>query len=121
MGAVARMEHVGIPIDRDGLDRIVDNWDGVKRYYIRRDDEFGLFDEGRTFQLPPSAFETPGRAQGGGTGRSLNPGSSAPPRRCLGKQALRYPQISPDRPAHFRRSSVSRISSLTNTIGADEA
>ena len=103
MGAVARMEHVGIPIDRDGLDRIVDNWDGVKRYYIRRDDEFGLFDEGAHFSH--ERFRELVSAQGWDWPLTQS-GQLSTTKKVLGKQALRYPNFSTLR-SSFRRSSVS--------------
>ena len=116
MGAVARMEHVGIPIDRDGLDRIVDNWDGVKRYYIRRDDEFGLFDEGAHFSH--ERFRELVSAQGWDWPLTQS-GQLSTTKKVLGKQALRYPKFL--QTAQLISTIISlRISSLTNTIGADE-
>ena len=115
MGAVARMEHVGIPIDRDGLDRIVDNWDGVKRYYIRRDDEFGLFDEGAHFSH--ERFRELVSAQGWDWPLTQS-GQLSTTKKVLGKQALRYPKFL--KTAQLISTIISlRISSLTNTIGAD--
>ena len=115
MGAAARMEHVGIPIDCTGLDRIMENWDGIKRYYIRRDDEFGLFDEDAHFS--EQRFHTLVRSRGWDW--PLTPsgklGTSA---KVLGKQALRYPEILKTAQLISTITSL-RISSLANTIGAD--
>jgi DNA polymerase I len=44
MAADARMERVRLPTDRDRLLTFVECWDNLKLYYIRRHDEFGLYD-----------------------------------------------------------------------------
>lgn len=50
MGAVARMEHVGIPIDVPTLDRLRAGWEPIKDQLIREvDGRFGVFD-GRRFK-----------------------------------------------------------------------
>ena len=45
MAAVAHMERVRLPLDRDRLVTFVECWRDIKLHYIRRDDEFGLYDE----------------------------------------------------------------------------
>jgi hypothetical protein len=45
MGAVARMELAGLPVDRVRLNRLVDNWDAIKRFYIERDDSLDLWED----------------------------------------------------------------------------
>lgn len=50
MGAVARMEHVGIPVDTERLCRLREGWTGIQEELIRRiDGEYGVFD-GTTFK-----------------------------------------------------------------------
>ena len=43
--AVARMEATGLPIDTVYLDCLLENWDPIERYYIPRDDMFGLYED----------------------------------------------------------------------------
>ncbi len=50
MKAVARMEHVGVPIDVGYLDRIRSRWDSIGEHLIREvDRDYGVFD-GTTFK-----------------------------------------------------------------------
>ena len=50
MGAVARMEHAGVPIDTETLSRLRDSWGSIQDRLIREvDSQFGVFD-GRTFK-----------------------------------------------------------------------
>jgi hypothetical protein len=44
MAAVACMEWQGLPVDRDYLRLLIANWEQLQLYFIRRDDEFGLYD-----------------------------------------------------------------------------
>jgi DNA polymerase I len=48
--AVVDMEHNGIPIAVDYLAELQDQWQALRMYYIRRDDEFGLYDENGSFR-----------------------------------------------------------------------
>jgi DNA polymerase-1 len=48
--SVARMQHVGIPIDNELLDRVLDNWDRIKLAIIAElDADFGVY-EGEHFR-----------------------------------------------------------------------
>jgi hypothetical protein len=50
MGAAARIEHIGVPIDTDTLARLRTHWGGVQDRIIQQiDSEYGVFD-GRTFK-----------------------------------------------------------------------
>jgi DNA polymerase I len=44
MAAVAREERIGLPIDGEYLEHLLDNWERPQLHYIARDDEFGLYD-----------------------------------------------------------------------------
>jgi DNA polymerase I len=45
MAAEARMYRAGIPVSQDSLGRLLDNWDAIRRFYIRRDDDLGLYED----------------------------------------------------------------------------
>ena len=50
MGAVAAMEHIGIPVDVPTLERLRESWGGIQDQLIRAvDRDFGVYD-GRTFK-----------------------------------------------------------------------
>jgi DNA polymerase-1 len=45
MGAVAKMEHVGIPVDRNMLDRLRQNWAAIKAELVAEiDRDYGVYD-----------------------------------------------------------------------------
>jgi hypothetical protein len=46
--AVARMEHVGVPIDVGTFERLKDRWDSIRLKIVHAEDRFGLF-EGASF------------------------------------------------------------------------
>src|SRR5262245_37879218 len=48
--AVADMEARGIPIAVDRLSTLREHWQALRLFYIRRDDDFGLYDAGGTFK-----------------------------------------------------------------------
>jgi hypothetical protein len=114
MAAVARMERVGLPIDTEYFNRLLSVWEQIKLYYIRRDDEFGLydgtkFDHRRLFDLiQVKGWDWPRTP----TGRyQLKSGT-------LGKQARRYPELKKLARLHDQIAEL-RINHLVNTIGAD--
>src|SRR5262249_16168407 len=89
MCAVARMERVGLPVDRGYLEQLLEVWDQIKRYYIRRDDEFGIYDDvnlnrARLFELID--------ARGWDWPRTPT-GVYKTDTKTIGKQAGRYPEL----------------------------
>jgi hypothetical protein len=48
--AVAKMEACGIPISGRHLSAFQENWQGLRMFYIRRDDVFGLYDANGSFK-----------------------------------------------------------------------
>jgi hypothetical protein len=47
---VVEMEHNGIPVDVEFLHNELEaNWPALRMFYIRRDDEFGLYDDNGSF------------------------------------------------------------------------
>jgi DNA polymerase I len=45
MATAARIERVGLPVDRDRLTIFIEHWNAIKRYYIQRDDDFKLYND----------------------------------------------------------------------------
>jgi hypothetical protein len=100
MGADARMMRVGLPVDQDLLGRFLDNWEGIRRFYIHRDDEFGLYED-LSFRLAEDKDRRVGN-------QSSN----------LRQAGSRYPELK--KTARLRQTIADlKLSSLANTIGAD--
>ena len=114
MCAVARMEYIGLPVDAEYLSQLLDAWDEIKRHYIRRDDEFGLYDDvnfnrDRLFSLIA--------ARGWDWPRTPT-GKYKSDVKTIGKQAGRYPEL---RSLSRLQGQVAelRINKFANTVGAD--
>jgi DNA polymerase-1 len=114
MAAVARMERVGLPVDRDRLITFVEHWGQIKLHFIERDDEFGLyngleFDTARFWDLVDErGWDWPRTA--GGQLELKN--------KTLREQAQRYPEL---RKFVQLREHIAelRINKLMNTVGPD--
>ncbi len=116
MAAIAREERTGIPIDTAALKRLSDNWERLQRYYIAKDDEYGLYDgtafrEGRLEDLiAGKGWQWP-RTPSGGRQRSA---------RVIAQQARRYSEPGLRKLAHLINTiSELRISRLVDSVGAD--
>jgi DNA polymerase-1 len=114
MAAVARMEHLGLPIDVAYLDRLSANWEGLQLHYIKRDDEFGLYEgthfrEARLLDLAiAQRWDWPLTA----TGKLRTDAKT------FGQQARRYPALK--RTTQLRENIADlKISKLANTVGRD--
>jgi DNA polymerase I len=114
MAAAARQELLGLPVNTNYLTRLIENWEALQQYYIKRDDEFGLYD-GTSFReqrladlIEAKKLDWPRHP----TGR-LQLASEV-----ISKQAKRYPELR--RLVKLRNTIAElRISRLANTIGAD--
>jgi DNA polymerase I len=114
MGAAARMEQTGIPIDQARLNRLLENWDGIKRFFIERDDDFELYEDlsFREWRLQKLIEER------GWDWPLTDRGHLDLKQKTLGKQAKRYPELR--RTVRLRELIAElRISALANTVGAD--
>jgi hypothetical protein len=114
MCAAARMEYVGLPVDGEYLQQLLDAWDEIKRHYIRRDDEFGLYDDvdfnrARLFSLI---------AVRGWDWPRTPTGLYKSDVRTIGKQAGRYPEL---RSLSRLQGQIAelRINKFANTVGVD--
>jgi DNA polymerase I len=114
MAAVARQEVLGLPVNTDLLNRLIEHWQAIQLYYIARDDEFGLY-EGTSFReehlealIIRKKWDWPRHP----TGR-LQLSS-----KVISQQAKRHPEL---RKLVKLRDTIAelRISKLVNTIGAD--
>jgi DNA polymerase I len=114
MGAVARMEQTGIPIDQAALNRLLENWDWIKRFYIERDDEFHLYED-----LSFREWRLQKLIEGRGWDWPLTErGHLDLKQKTLGTQAKRYPELR--RTARLRELIAElRIRALANTVGVD--
>jgi DNA polymerase I len=96
------------------LSRLLENWDGIKRFYIERDDDFGLYEDlsFREWRLQKLIEER------GWDWPLTERGHLDLKQKTLGKQAKRYPDLS--RTVRLRELIAElRISALANTVGTD--
>jgi DNA polymerase I len=114
MMAVADQELLGLPVSINRVNRLVENWEALQRYYIERDDEFGLY-EGtsfREYRLEDLIVAKKWDWSRHPTGRLQLSTKN------ISQQAKRYPEL---KPLVKLRDTIAelRISKLVNTIGAD--
>jgi DNA polymerase I len=114
MGAVAKMEWVGLPISRYYLNLLIENWEPLQLFYIARDDEFGLYDhtsirlERLHDLINKCGWDWP----------LTSTGLPELKLKTLGRQAKRYPELK--KLVRLREQIAElKISNLTNTVGAD--
>jgi hypothetical protein len=114
MCAVAGMEYVGLPVDGEYLSQLLEVWDQIKRHYIRRDDEFGLYDD---VDLDRSRLFTLIDARGWDWPRTPT-GVYKTDIKTIGKQAGRYPELKSLSRLQGQVAEL-RINKFANTVGAD--
>ena len=114
VGAAARQEQLGLPVDRNYLEHLTARWEPIQLHYIKRDDEFGLYDrtsfrEQRFWDLIAARRWDWPRTQHGRPELKI---------KTLARQARRYPEL---KPLVRLRNNIAelRISKLANTVGAD--
>jgi hypothetical protein len=114
--AVVDMERHGIPIAVDYLAELRDRWQALRMFYIRRDDEFGLYDEDGSFCT--DRMEDLVKAKGWVTWPRTDTGKLELRSRTIGKQARHHPEL---RPLQKLRDMVAelRLGAFVNTMGAD--
>jgi DNA polymerase I len=113
--AVVAMEAHGLPVDVDYLGDLQAQWQDLRRFYIRRDDHFGLYDESGSFR--EDRFEALIKARGWIWPRTPS-GRLELRSKTLGKQCRRYPEL---KPLQRLRDQVAelRLGAFLNTIGPD--
>jgi hypothetical protein len=113
---VVDMEYTGIPIAVDYLTELQDQWQALRMFYIRRDDEFGLYDETGSFRT--DRMEDLVKAKDWTTWPRTDTGKLDLKSRTIGKQARHHPEL---RPLQKLRDTVAelRLGAFLNTIGDD--
>ena len=113
--ALADVEARGLPVDLHAAYELGDRWQSIRRYYIERDDEFGLYDSELSFSrerledlIAAKGWDWRRKASGMLDIRAVT----------LREQARRYPEL---RSLQRLQSQVAelRLSKLLNTLGED--
>jgi len=112
-GAVARQQHVGVPIDAPLHERLVANWGPLKQHLVREvDAEFGVYD-GTTFKVARFAAWL---AANGINWPRLPSGRLALDDRTFKEMALRFQRVGPLREL---RNTMGKLRLTGLTVGAD--
>lgn len=114
---VAAMEMGGIPVDVEYLHGLKTDWQALRMFYIRRDDQFALYDEQGSFH--GDRFEALVQTRGWTWPRTAT-GRLELRAKAFGKMVKRYPEL---KPLQRLRDQVSelRLGAFVNTVGADGA
>jgi hypothetical protein len=114
--AVVDMEHNGLPVDVDYLAELKAQWQTLRMFYIRRDDEFGLYDEKGSFCT--DRMEDLVEAKGWTTWPRTDTGRLELKSIIIGKQAKHHPEL---RKLQKLRDTIAelRLGAFLNTIGED--
>jgi hypothetical protein len=114
--AVVEMENNGIPINVEYLHELEANWQTLRMFYIRRDDEFGLYDEDGSFCT--DRMEDLVKAKGWTTWPRTDTGRLELKSITIGKQAKHHPEL---RKLQKLRDTIAelRLGAFLNTIGDD--
>jgi DNA polymerase family A len=114
---VAAIEETGIPISGQHVAAMVDNWQALRMFYIKRDDEFGLYDEKGSFKQ--DRFIALIESKGWQYGWPRTPsGHLSLKAKDIGKQAKRHKELK--KLQHLRDTIAElRLGAMLNTIGTD--
>jgi hypothetical protein len=117
--AVTPIEANGLPIYTEYLNTLVEHWPELKRYYIRRDDNFGLYDDNGSFN-ESRFFALIENSCWAATWPRTPTGLFAKDSKTFGKQCKHHPEL---RPLQKLRDQIAelRLGAFLNTIGADGA
>jgi len=115
--AVTEMEAHGIPINVDYLAELEAHWQVLRRFYINRDDTFGLYDDAGSFC--EDRFEALIKARGWTWPRTPT-GRLELRSKTIGKQCKHHLEL---RPLQKLRDQIAelRLGAFLNTVGADGA
>src|SRR5262245_9490205 len=116
-GAVADWELRGTPIDADYLKELEACWQTLRMFYIRRDDQFGLYDDVGSFC--EDRFEALIKTRDWIWPRTPT-GKPELRAKTIGKQCKRYPELKPLQRLRDQIAEL-RLGAFVNTIGADGA
>jgi DNA polymerase I len=113
--AVADWELRGLPVDVVYIAALSAQWQALRMFFIRRDDEFGLYDEAGSFR--EQRFEQLIKDRGWPWARTAT-GRLALDRKTFGKQCKHRPELHPLQKLRDQIAEL-RLGALLNTIGAD--
>jgi DNA polymerase-1 len=115
--AVTEMEAYGIPIDINYLAELKTHWQALRRFYINRDDTFGLYDDAGSFC--EDRLEALIKARGWAWPRTPT-GRLQLRSKTIGKQCKHHPEL---RPLQKLRDQIAelRLGAFLNTVGVDGA
>jgi DNA polymerase-1 len=116
LAAVTDIELRGLPVDVDCIRELVEQWQALRLYYIRRDDTFHLYDE--TGSFVEDRFTALVKDRGWIWSRTPTGRRPELNARAFGKAAQRYPEL---RPLQRLRDQIAelRLGAFINTVGAD--
>jgi DNA polymerase family A len=115
--AVVGMEARGLPVSAPHLAALREQWQALRMFFIRRDDEFGLYDGSGSFK--EDRFNTLAEAKGWGTSwPRTKTGKLELTAGALGKQAKHHSEL---RPLQHLRDQIAelRLGRFLNTVGVD--
>src|SRR5262249_45669569 len=99
---VAVVDAHGLPVDADGINDLAAHWHALRMFYIRRDDQFGLYDDKGSFR--EDRFEAIVKVRGWAWPRTAT-GKLALNGKTFGKQCKYHPELrslqKPDRRITF--------------------
>jgi hypothetical protein len=112
---VAVIDAHGLPVDADNINDLAAHWHALRMFYIRRDDQFGLYDDKGSFR--EDRFEAIVKARGWAWPRTAT-GKLALNGKTFGKQCKYHPEL---RSLQKLRDQIAelRLGAFLNTIGAD--
>jgi hypothetical protein len=115
--AVSAMELRGIPVDTDYLRELEANWQALRRYYIGRDDTFGLYDGDGSFC--EARLEELIEQRGWVWPRTVT-GKPELRAKTFGKMVKRYSELKPLQRLRDQIAEL-RLGKFLNSIGVDGA
>jgi DNA polymerase-1 len=114
---VADMEHRGIPISLPHLRELERQWQAIRMHFIKRDDDFNLYDDKGKFCEDRLADLADARGWSLGWRRTLT-GKLEMKSKELGRQVKRHPELK--NLQHLRdQIAEMRLGNFLNTVGAD--
>src|SRR6516225_6511492 len=113
--SVVEIEARGIPVDVDYINDLAAHWHALRMFYIRRDDQFGLYDDNGSFR--EDRFDALVKACGWTWPRTAT-GKLALNGKTFGKQCKYHTEL---RSLQKLRDQIAelRLGAFLNTIGAD--
>jgi hypothetical protein len=113
--AITPQQLLGLPIDKECLERFLENWEFLQRHYIDRDDDFGLYD-GTSFV--EQQLEDLVKAKRWWDWPRTPTGKCKKDNHTFGKWAKRYPELK--RTAHMMGViGELRLNDLAEAVGVD--